>query len=251
MDNKIYRIRPLNNYSVDELKNSYLWFSRPNGFKGDFNDANIREFVENTKAIKNGINRTFPKFPYNEWYEEMGKIGICCFTISRPSFYGISRFPGCKRGKGICIEYNKEVLEDFFNNHNSYPLNPCFRQIEYTDKPTRLEMLDDYSILWEKTEYGKWYRTLPEILHSHPRELDKFLFKLLTRIDKKFKRQKEERIILGGRSIPDLNPDLKGYKIYIPTETINRIYVYPLVPQLWKENLQNIEAVKERLVFLR
>ena len=42
--NNIYRVRPANEYTIDELKNSYLWFSRPKGFKGDIDDANICAF---------------------------------------------------------------------------------------------------------------------------------------------------------------------------------------------------------------
>lgn len=63
----IYRVRPANKSTLDELTNSYLWFSKPNGFKGDAKDANIGAFVTDTAAIKRGIDFYFEmlgiKFP--------------------------------------------------------------------------------------------------------------------------------------------------------------------------------------------
>ena len=31
----VYRVRPANEFTIAELKEPYLWFSRPVGFKGD------------------------------------------------------------------------------------------------------------------------------------------------------------------------------------------------------------------------
>lgn len=68
----IYRVRPANCYTIDELRKSYLWFSRPIGFKGDTNDANIGAFINDTNAIKRGFEYLFPDFPYSEFCELMG-----------------------------------------------------------------------------------------------------------------------------------------------------------------------------------
>lgn len=246
----IYRVRPINKNTLDEVLTPYLWFSRPEGFKGDHNDANIRAFVENTEAIKKGIEYWKPEFPFEEWYEGMAKTGICCFTRNIPRKNSLGAFPKCGSENAICIEYDKYKLTSFFETHPRYPLYPCFHKVEYSQNPTRLEMLDDWSILWSVETNHKEYRTLPGILNSHPRELDKFLFKLLSRLSSKFKRQKEERIIIGGRNIPDLSDDSPGYKIPIPEDAITRILVYKNVPQNWIEELLKSDILRKKVEFI-
>lgn len=246
----IYRVRPINQNTLDEITTPYLWFSRPSGFKGDYFDANIQAFVEDTKAIKNGIKHIIPEFPFEEWYNGIAKTGICCFTQKMPRKNALNRFPKCGGEKAICIEYDKNILTSFFENHSKHPLYPCFHKIEYANNPTKLEVCDDWSILWSVENGYKEYRTLANILHSHPRELDSFILKLLTRLDAKHKHQKEERIILGGRNIPDLSPNLSGYKITIPMNTINKIFVYNNVPQPWIDELMNTETICKKIEFI-
>ena len=48
----IFRVRYCDENTIDELTNSYLWFSCPLNFKGDTKDANIGAFVTDTDAIK-------------------------------------------------------------------------------------------------------------------------------------------------------------------------------------------------------
>lgn len=246
----IYRVRPINEFTLDELKNSYLWFSRPCGFSGDFYDSNIRAFVEDTQAIKNGIELVNPKFPFEEWYNGISKIGICCFTRKHPQKSLLKRFPKCYNGSAICLEYNKRELISFFENHPTHPLHPCFHKVSYARNPTRLEMCGDWSVLWDIHNGYKEFRPLASILYSHPREFDKFIFKLLTRINSKFKKQHEERIIIGGCNIPDLSPDILGYKIKIPESLINRIYIYPNVSSKFRNELMKIESFKAKINFI-
>lgn len=46
-----YRVRPCNNYTLDELRKGYIWFSRPT-YYNDIDDANIAAFIKDTDAIK-------------------------------------------------------------------------------------------------------------------------------------------------------------------------------------------------------
>ncbi len=247
----IYRVRPANKSTLDELTNSYLWFSKPNGFKGDAKDANIGAFVTDTAAIKRGIDFYFEmlgiKFPYEEWYEKMSHTGICCFTSKLPNRKRIKKFPKCSQRNCICIEYNKDIIESFFLNHKHYPIVPCFIPVVYDNNPTKIEAFDEWSILWERTPEGSLYKTIPGILHEHPRECDLFLRKLLTRLNSKFKFQKEERIILGGGNIPSYDKSILGYKIEIPMESIIKIYVYPNVSHKFKEHLMSIDGIKNKI----
>ena len=246
----VYRIRPANDNTLDELSHGYLWFSRPSGFKGDTNDANIGAFVTDTPAIERGFKYVWPEFPFEEWYQGMSHTGICCFTRKRPHKSKLKNFPGCGSGKAVCVEFNREMLESFFERHRQHPIVPCFRQVLYSIHPTKIESIDDWSILWEIGDGYKEYRTIPGILHSHPRVLDEFLFKLLTRISSRYKRQKEERIILGAGMIPSHDPSLLGYKVSIPIEALEKIYVYPKVSEEWIKNLEEIEQLSGKIVRL-
>ncbi len=48
---QVYRLRPSNDQTLDELKNNYLWFSRPSRYK-DVADSNVVAFTENNESIK-------------------------------------------------------------------------------------------------------------------------------------------------------------------------------------------------------
>lgn len=52
--------------------------------------------------------------------------------------------------------------------------------------------------------------------------LDRFMWTLLTRIDKKFKRQKEYRIVLAGRNITQFDNDTLCYIIILSPTTNNK-----------------------------
>ena len=225
-----------------------MWFSRPIGFKGDTNDANISAFINDTNAIKRGFEYLFPDFLYNEFCELMGHTGICCFTNELPNNTMVKKFPKCSNGKCICIEYDKHKLEEFFLNHKSTPIPQGFNRVIYDDNPTKLETDGEWSILWSKGKNDKLYKTIPGIMHEHPREFDAFIRILLTRINSKFKGQKEERIILGGRNIPSHDNNLLGYSIPIPEDTVKNVIVYPNVDRCYVNKLEAIPFIKEKIV---
>ena len=246
----IYRVRPTNDYPRDELSHGYLWFSKPSGFKGDTNDANIGAFVTDTPAIKRGFEYARSEFAFEEWYQDMSHTGICCFTRKLPHKSKLRNFPGCSSGKAVCIEFNRKILESFFERHRQHPIVPCFRKVIYSLQPTKIESIDDWSILWAIGDGYKEYKTIPGILHSHPRVFDEFLYKLLTRISSRYKRQKEERIIIGAGMVPSDDPSLLGYKVSIPIESIAKIYVYPKVSEKWIKELEGIEQLRGKIVRL-
>ena len=246
----IYRVRPANNHTLDELNNSYLWFSRPIGFKGDINDANIAAFINDTEAIKRGIDHSLPNFPYERFCKQMEHTGICCFTTECPDDKIIKKFPKCSNGNSICIEYDRQKLEEFFLNHRATPIYPCFTSVIYDDNPTKLQTDGEWSILWKKDENGELYKTIPGILHEHPRELDTFIRMFLTRINSKFKGQKEERIILGGCNIPSHDNNLLGYCIPIPEDTVKNVIVYPTVHKSYVDKLGDISFIEKKIIKL-
>ncbi len=248
--NSIFRVRPVKKYTLDELVNCYLWFSKPAGFKGDANDANISAFFTDTPAIKRGFEYACPEFPFDKWYEGLNNTGICCFTRTLPQKAKLKYFPGCTSGKAFCIEYDRQIMETFFEKHRTYPIVPCFRRVQYSKHPTKIESCDDWSILWKVEDDGKLYRTIPDILNSHPRDLDELLYRLLTRISSKFKRQREERIILGAGLVRHYDPNILGYRINIPIEAIKKVYVYPNVSYKDKLAISQITDLKDKVVIL-
>lgn len=252
--NVTYRVRPLNKNTIDELTNSFLWFSRPSAFKGDSKDANIGAFVTDTPAIKNGFLLMWPDYPFEVWYKTMNHTGICCFTTQIPTSEELSYFPRCEEGKGICIEYDKLKLTNYFARESTIIVRPEFFKVIYDDNPTKLDSCDKWSILWENygEDVGKRYRTIPEIYcYSHPKDKEEFIYKLLTRLSSRFENQKEERLILNYKNVPSHDEDIQGYKVPIPNDAINHIFVYPKVGDSFKRALQNIESIQDKLILIK
>lgn len=180
----------------------------------------------------------------------MEHTGICCFTTECPDVKTIRKFPKCSNGNCICIEYDRQKLEEFFLNHRATPIYPCFTSVIYDDNPTKLQTDGEWSILWKKDENGELYKTIPGILHEHPRELDTFIRMFLTRINSKFKGQKEERIILGGCNIPSHDNNLLGYCIPIPEDTVKNVIVYPAVHKSYVDKLGDISFIEKKIIKL-
>lgn len=241
----MYRLRPLNAKTIEELKDGYLWFSRPIGFK-DIEDSNIVAFVESNENIRESFDRVFKN------HLEIGKDasfnGICCFTDTLPQLNSWKKFPNGKNA--LFIEYDKQALEDFFLK--THGIGDCFKSVEYNKEPLILEKYDDYHILWEKYNNGDtFYESLWNIEHDS-KLMDKFFFKLFTRINIKFKRQKESRIIFGGKNILDIkSADIKGYKIQIPIESIKRIYIQPETTQSIIEELKSTLSPSIQIIELK
>lgn len=252
MNNKsVFRVRPLNSYAIDELRQSYLWFSRPREIKGDAQDANIGAFITDTEAIKKGLSFVCPNFPIDTWLDKISHTGICCFTKQQPTQSTIKKFPGCSDGNAMCIEFDKTGVEEFFKSHRNYPQGYCFHDVVYDENPTKIEQLDEWCILWEANEDGKLYKTIPGLLHEHPREHDKFIFILLTRINAKFSVQEETRIILGGRNIPSHEKELKGYKLEIPDSLITKIWIYGRPKNEFMREMYSISEIKDKIEFVK
>lgn len=51
MSKVIYRLRPFSENTLDEIINSYLWFSKPIGFKDD-QDSNIKAYFDNCDILR-------------------------------------------------------------------------------------------------------------------------------------------------------------------------------------------------------
>ena len=214
-----YRLRPMCGNTLDELQNHYLWFSKRQGFKDKY-DANIGAFLEDTIQIYNGLKYHF-KEEINEFVKQMDEIGICCFTKSLPKRKLLHKYPNGKHS--ICVKYDVNLLEEWFLNH--YGIYKPFKDIEYSECPTKIETNGEYHILIEETKDGRIYESVRTLVHSR-RGFERLIILLLTRLKSEYLIQNETRIILGGFHLEDLKTSEQGYKITIPSEAITRIFVY-------------------------
>lgn len=238
----VFRIRPSNDMSLDELLNGYLWFSRPTEYH-DIEDSNIIAISENNESVRESLNRVF--FDFRELGKEVSYSGICCFTDSLPKIKEWKAFPNGYNG--ICIEYDKDAIDLHFIK--TYGLGDGFKKVEYLSCPLISKYSSEFDILWETNENGFIYKALRDI-ERDIKLYDKFLLKLLTRINDKYKKQKEMRVILGGRNIPDRDPNLRGYKIQIPKNSIKQIFIHPTTQKKYIEKVEKIIPQEIPLVIL-
>lgn len=216
---KVYRFRPANDLTIEEIKENYLWFSRPNEFK-DENDSNVTLFAENNEGIKQCLNRVFKDFQMVG--EHVSYSGICCFTENKPESINWRILPGGYNG--VFIEYFKEKIENKILH--SYCVGDCFKRVVYVTDPSYFESSsdDNYDILWEKDASGKLFISYEGHIELNPRNMEQFFIKLFTTIGDRYSPQKELRIILGKKHFRDAGIDVKGYKIPISSDFISSIY---------------------------
>lgn len=242
--NYCYRLRPLNDTTIDELDNHYLWFSKRNGFN-DKCDANIGAFIEDTPQIERGLQLRYAREGIKELVRLMDNIGICCFTKKLPSKKNLGKFPNGR--KSICVEYDQNIIEEHFLNR--YALANPFKNVIYCKEPTKIESDGSYHILTKKHKDGCEYSSIYDIF-SDIRKVDKLFELLLTRINADYSKQKEMRIILGGRILDNLDTSLAGYKIEIPKNAISKIYLLNNPSISFCQKLEEISSIKGKLEYL-
>lgn len=241
----IYRLRPCNDNTIDELSNSYLWFSKPGCFN-DVEDANIGLYVENNEIILKALSQVYNEDGIEEIIKKMPHIGICCFTTKQPNNMVRANFPNGKFS--ICIQFDKNAVEDYFEK-SRYAIAPCFKYVTYVKNPIIIVTDGQYHYLAEEDERGYLYKSIKDLL-IHPRYIDKFFFYLLTRINNKYKAQEEARIILTGHNIKSFDNSVYGYKIPIPSSCIKSIIIYNDIPNEYVERLKCLTNVKDKLKIL-
>lgn len=228
----MFRVRPATQKSVDEIKKHYLFFAKPACYK-DTDDANIFSFIQHNETIEDAFVRLYAD--HTNVAEVSSNAGICCFTSDLPLPSRLRKFP--RSNKGIVIEYDKEKLEAHFAS--TIGLGDCFRKVAYEDKPTLFETDGSQRILWEIIGEDKLYKTLNEMIMD-AKSMDQLFEKMFTRINAKYADQKEYRIILAGRNIPQLKTDSNGYKVSIPPDAIKCIHLHTLSRDKVKVNIKKL-----------
>lgn len=217
----IYRMRPMNDRTLEELSEPYLWFSRRCGFK-DKKDANVAAIIDKNEELMKVFYEKYGKDQTDILKKALDCTGICCFTKELPTKINWCKFPHAKE-KLICVEYDTDILQNYFNS-GTYALGECFKDVEYCDDSTLLNLIDAQDV--KIMPNGDKLLTPLKTIFYDAKDADSFISKLLTRIDNKHRKQNECRIILGGRNIPSFSQSIDGYKIPIPKESILRIHLY-------------------------
>ncbi len=233
---KIYRVRPINERTLEELTTPYLWFSKREGFD-DICDANISAFIENNPIVIDALKQVFSDEQIERFKKLSQNYGICCFTKELPSKTALRNFPNGRRG--ICVEYNKALLEDYFRGRNPIIIKDGFMPVIYFSTGATLMICDGTHYL-DYCRDGLYRFTSIKEISRHPRNMDSFIFTLLSTISSKFKKQKEERLIIGSINFCSLDLSDVGYKITIPCEAINAVYTYGNEDPSFHEQLTNI-----------
>lgn len=216
----VYRLRPMKDYTLDELRYHYLWFSTRRGFK-DTNDANIGRFIDQNPLLLKSLRLHFNDSGINELINKMDDTGICCFTKSIPTRKCRRHFPN--GNNSICIKYNKVKIEKALNESKYAIYNP-FHDIHYEKDPFKLETDGDFHIAISKNSNEIQYIPICNLCDKH--ELEKVIYFLLTNLDYQFAIQNETRIIMGGRNLCYLDRIKNGYKVLIPEDAIEEVILY-------------------------
>ena len=230
---KVFRFRPANDFTIEEIKNEYLWFSRPTEFNDNM-DSNIIGFAENNEGIKQAFNRVFGD--YNFIGEYVSYTGICCFTETSPRDIDWIRFP--KGHNGVFIEYHKSLIENSILNY--FSVGDCFKKVDYVPNPSIFDSSSDSNddILWEENNGIKCYKSLRGDIERNQRNMEIFLIKLFTRISDRFIAQNEVRIILGKKKFN--NSDVVGYRVSIDRDCVKAIYYNKYTSESFINNLKKI-----------
>lgn len=229
----IFRLRKSNEATLEELKNEYLWFAKPELFNEE--DANISFFMNNNSTLMNAIDRVFGSSSFVG--ENAKHVGICCMSKLLPSVNDWKIYPGGR--KGIFVEYDKDAIEEFFKQNMAF--GNCIRDVEYHSDPLVFEKDNSYNILWKEGPEGKEFKSINGVMYDDKLR-DQLFLKMFTRICDRYEDQKESRIILAGRNIPKGFKDKIGYEIEIPN-LIKCVHIQPKTPKKFMEKIKNLGLV--------
>lgn len=238
----VYRLRPINDKTIEELQKPYLWFSLRKGFN-DANDANIGIFIDKNPILEKCLRLRYNDEGIKELKEQLDNTGICCFTKYLPSCKERSHFPN--KEKTICIKYNKNKIVKRLFESNYAIANP-FHDVVYAQSAIKLTDDGETHIAIKSDENGIQYESIYSLV-SDPHLFDELIYRLLSTIDSKFKKQNETRIILGGRNLRYLKNGANGYEVDILQDAIEQVFVYENCPQDYVKQLRNIQYLANKI----
>jgi hypothetical protein len=230
----VYKRFPITKENVDRtismLQNPSLWFSYPDKFIGDNNDANIGAFFhENPKLLE--VAKKMDHL-YLERIKDSLTNGICCFSKELPNSENWSMYSEIPSKDTIVVSYKKDVLEDFFANKG---FGNCFSTVAYKHKPLSLKIKDDNINI-----KGKWIPLDFLFSGKDPKSMDDLWEIMLSRITNNYSKEDEVRIILANENKPVVNGK-NGYSESIPSDAIYEVNCPDKIDESIKKRLKLLE----------
>jgi hypothetical protein len=200
----LFRYRLDNEYTIDEIKNNYIFFANSKKFKDPFDCSlkliNLDNGKENNeKSInylkskivddnhKNIFNKKFKDnkdiigYAQNKMGEYINEIGIACFTITPINIMMWANY--ANNHQGICIQYNVDNDNDYFKYLKNINYVDDLEQLNYCigdSEENIFEVLNTKHKLWEK-EYEKRLMKTPSGGHTlNPNAIRSIIFGLKT-----------------------------------------------------------------------
>lgn len=237
----IFRLRPAGDYTIDELRNEYLWFAKPYMFKDKARDANISAFIRRNEGLEEALSIIYTNSGIIELGNRSKHIGICCFTQQLPKNRAAWKtFPNGL--DSIAIAYNeKKLIESFAKVGKPNPLV----KVEYVNNPLALEIDNGITYIKESIDENSCIlHNVKGALRYDPQHgMDEIMTLLLTRISSDFMAQKEERIFLSGIHLRCNDQD-DGYKFNLSNDCIEIIHVPRRVSNHYSDFIKALSSIK-------
>lgn len=177
---KIFKYQPMTIYSLNNLNNNQLWFSKPTNFNDPFdtcfdfdeksitlevmksvyknnfpfNSSDVKEFLNIQKNIKKGLIKKQRKF--------FESVGVCCFCKKEDNILMWSHY--ADQHRGFCLEFN--TSDPLFKELKPVSYSEIFPILNHQiltedDKDTELtKMLHTKYIGWKYEK--EWRIVLPD-----------------------------------------------------------------------------------------
>lgn len=231
----IFRYRPNNEFSLDELENNYIYFSDSGSLNDPFDlNPNLIKLTENKEELKEFYNllndnisdeltlsyfqrKVTPEsliiFIQQNIEKYIKRFGIACFSINPMNMPLWANYAG--NNKGICLQFNAEMDIAFFSELRTVQYEKDLVQKEFNPKSDKNGIIDLFFRKQENWHYEFEVRLLKEFVGKS-----------------KFKKESLRNVIFGYQAEPDyIN---KGIKI------IRKNYKHVKVYQMKKPTELNI-----------
>jgi hypothetical protein len=158
----LYKYYSLTEFSLDSLKNNYVYLNNPINFNDPF-DCNRNLIIEKQKQIN--------EWEYVETLNDISKIGIASFSENGMEPLLWSHYANSYRG--FCVKFKP----DFINQKNNEQVK--LKKVIYSDKPTAISIDSKFSEYYQYIlklndwNYEKEWRLL---FHNPSSVQSKFFF---------------------------------------------------------------------------
>ena len=177
----VFRYRPDNEFTLDEIENSYIYFSDRESLNDPFDSSpDLIKFMSGKSDIKASYQFLREQIPSEElklYFEEkfspeyltslisesipkyLSEFGIACFSIipyiNMPLWANYAN-----NHKGVCLQYNTENDKDFFDGLSLIKYVEKLNQIEFNIAENQHRIMDVFYLKDKNWNYEKELRLI-------------------------------------------------------------------------------------------